>query len=164
MKKLFFAILSAFVVVGVGCAQSSLNTDQDKTNASSNVVLKDDRLDLSNKELTNVSQDIFTMTDIEDLDLSHNKLTGALPAEIRHLQNLKILNASYNLMTGVPAEIGQLKHLEILDLSHNQITGLPNELGNLKQLKILNLTGNSYSTQDLETIRRSLPTNVEIIL
>ena len=67
-------------------------------------------------------------------------------------------------MTGVPAEVGQLQNLQVLDLSYNRLTGLPNELGNLKNLKTLNLTGNSYSQQDLNGIRSKLPSTVNIIV
>lgn len=121
-------------------------------------------LDLSNKNLDKFPSYVLKMTDLQELNISHNNLTGALPAEIRFLQNLKILNASYNQMTGVPAEIGQLKNLEVLDFSNNQLTGLPYELANLKKLKVLNLSGNNYSTIDLEIIKKGLPSGVQIIL
>ncbi len=99
-----------------------------------------------------------------ELNVSHNKLTGAIQSQIGQLVNLKILNASDNQMTGVPAEVGRLQNLEVLDLSNNQLTGLPNELGNLKNLKTLNLSGNNYSVQDLDGIRAKLPSTVNIIL
>lgn len=114
-------------------------------------------LSLKNQGLEKFPQEILGMTDLVELDISSNRLTGALPAEIRFLKNLKKLNASDNRMTGIPAEIGQLSELEELDYSDNMITGLPLELKNLKKLKILNLTGNDYSTIDLAQIKSSLP-------
>ena len=120
-------------------------------------------LNLSSQGLTQVTQDVFKKTHITSLDVSNNNLTGALPAEIRHLQNLTTLDASNNQMTGVPAEIGQLKNLQTLDLSNNRLTGLPYELGNLKNLKTLNISGNQYSELDLSVIQESLPKNVTII-
>jgi Leucine-rich repeat (LRR) protein len=123
-----------------------------------------DSLDLSNRGLDKLPENVLSMRNLESLDISDNNLTGALPAEIKNLQNLKILKANNNNMTGVPAEIGQMSKLEILDLSNNQLTGLPYELGNLKNLKILNLSGNDYAEQDLERIREGLPGDVEIIL
>ena len=98
-------------------------------------------LDLSNRQFKKVPDYVFSRTNLEELNISGNQITGAIQAEIRHLQNLKALNAGNNLMTGVPAEIGQLKNLQILDLSNNQLTGLPYELGNLKNLKTLNISG-----------------------
>jgi len=121
-------------------------------------------LDLSGQGLTKTPEYVFGRTDIDELNLSNNSLTGSLQAEVRHLQNLKILNLSNNKFTGVPAEVGQLSNLEILDLSNNQLTGLPYELGNLSQLKVLNLTGNNYSQADLARIKEKLPGTTVIII
>jgi len=120
-------------------------------------------LNLSNQGLTSIPGGVFNQTNLEELNVSHNSLTGAIQSQIGQLKNLKVLNASYDKMTGVPAEIGQLQNLQILDLSYNQLTGLPNELGNLKNLKTLNLAGNNYSTQDLAGIKSKLPATVNII-
>lgn len=131
------------------------------TNINTN---KSNVLDLSNKDLDKLPAYVLKMSDLEELIISNNRLTGALPAEIHDLRSLRVLDASNNLMTGVPAEVGQLQNLEILNLSNNKLTGLPNELGNLKKLKVLNLSGNNYSKQDLEVIKKGLPPTVEIIL
>ena len=122
-------------------------------------------LDLSGRNLTAAPASVFNDASLEKLNLSHNALTGALPAEIRHLSNLRTLDASYNRMTGVPAEIGQLANLEMLDLSYNQLTGLPQELGNLQHLRVLNLAGNPHvSLQDLASIRAHLSATTRILL
>ena len=140
-------------------SQIQNNNQQNGVTVSNNKVL-----DLSNQELTNIPISVFNQTNLEELNVSHNSLTGAIQSQIGQLKNLKILNASYNKMTGVPSEVGQLQNLQVLDLSYNQLTGLPNELGNLKNLKILNLSGNSYSQQDLNGIRSKLPLTVNIIV
>ncbi len=119
-------------------------------------------LDLSGQGLTKVPEDVFAKTDLEGLDLSNNRLSGALQAEVRHLQSLRTLDLSGNEFTGVPAEIGQLKDLETLDLSDNNLTGLPYELGNLSNLKMLDLTGNDYAAADLAVIKSKLPASVVI--
>lgn len=119
-------------------------------------------LNLSGQGLTKAPGYIFSQTGIEELNLSNNALDGSLQAEVRQLQNLKILNLSNNKFTGVPAEIGQLKNLEVLNLSNNQLTGLPYELGNLSKLKLLDLSGNAYSEADLSKIRASLPSSTVI--
>jgi len=114
-------------------------------------------IDMSGRGFTRVPMDIFTQTDATVLDLSGNALTGALPAEVRHLGELVRLDLSGNRFTGVPAEIGQLAQLEYLDLSENPITGLPLELGNLSALKELDLRGTQYAEQDLSQIRARIP-------
>lgn len=145
---------------------STYNQSQNQNNNQQNGVTipKDKVLDLSNKNLTSLPVYIFDQTNLEELNVSHNLLSGAIQSQIEQLKNLKVLNASYNKMTGVPAQIGQLQNLQILDLSYNQLTGLPNELGNLKNLKTLNLSGNSYSQSDLNYIRNKLPATVNIIV
>lgn len=125
----------------------------------SNVIAE---LDLSGQAITKFPMYLLDHPELEKLNLSHNKMNGALPAEIRKLANLKELNISYNQFTGLPAELGQLSNLEYLDVSYNQLTGLPYELGNLTKLKRLNLSGNSYSEQDLQVILSHLP-NLEVV-
>jgi Leucine-rich repeat (LRR) protein len=119
-------------------------------------------VDLSGRGLKKAPEEIFDRTDIQELNLSNNLIEGSLQAEVRNLQNLKVLNLSNNQFSGVPAEIGQLKNLEVLNLSNNLITGLPYELGNLGKLKTLNLKGNAYSKSDLEIIKQGLPDSVVI--
>jgi Leucine-rich repeat (LRR) protein len=120
--------------------------------------------DLSSQNLTAVPQELFSRTGILQLDLSDNQLSGALPAEVRQLQDLQVLDLSDNQFTGVPAEIGQLRNLEVLDLSNNSLTGLPYELGNLGNLKTLDLTGNDYSEQDLAVITTGLSPSVSVLV
>lgn len=182
MKKLIFtAVVMIFFISGCSFSVNKDNTTPiinsnsnpnpnfvvpniDKTpDKKNNVVENDVNLNLSKKGLDKIDMSVFDNTALEELDLSYNNLSGALPSQIGKLINLKVLKANNNKMTGVPAELGQLKNLEILDLSNNQLTGLPNELANLKNLKTLNLSGNQYSEQDLSLIRKSLP-NVNYIL
>ena len=143
-------------------------------------------LDLSNKGITKVDSSIYSKTDTTDLILSnnsiqtlpsemgkmtnlvafkidHNLLDGSLIGEIRQMSKLKVLDVSYNKMTGMPAELGQLSNLETLNYSNNSITGLPNELSKLKNnLKEFNLSGNPLSQSQINSLKASLP-NTNII-
>ncbi|HAQ71058.1 MAG TPA: hypothetical protein DCR48_08810 [Flavobacteriales bacterium] len=121
-------------------------------------------LDLNGQGLTKAPSYIFDKINTQELDLSNNKLEGSLQAEVRFLQNLKVLDLSNNKFTGVPAEIGQLKNLEVLNLSNNQLTGLPYELGNLSSLKVLNLKGNAYASADLDIIKQSLNASTVVLV
>jgi|GEM_PF-1288673 len=120
-------------------------------------------LDLAGSGLSGVPLVIFDRADLRELDLSGNELDGALPAEVKQLQELRVLSIANNSFTGLPAEVGQLTKLEVLDLSSNPITGLPHELGNLQNLRFLDLRATQYSEYDLGIIRERLPADVEIL-
>lgn len=162
MTKTPIIFLVGIVLLTGGIFLSLRSNDIQKETTESRPTPSGSRLDLSNQNLTEVPQSVFKQAQLTELDLSHNKLHGALPSEVNKLTSLVTLNLSNNEFTGVPAEVGQLRNLEILNLSNNQLTGLPNELGNLTRLKLLDLSGNAYSTQDLETIRARLPASTVI--
>ncbi len=157
--KDILALFLAAAVLGAGCSISPIRTES-PARTDESAVQKEapsgSELDMSGRGLMAIPTDVFSRTELERLDLSDNRLTGAPQAEIRHLQRLKSLDLSGNDLTGLPAELGQLKNLEILDVSDNRLTGLPLELGNLTQLRILDLSGNSYSKQDLDQIAAKL--------
>lgn len=157
MKKILLLGV-VITILGAGCISTDTIVERVYESIASYTV------DISSQELTELPQDILKQTQIEELDISNNEMTGSLPSEIGKLKNLKILNASNNQFTGIPAEIGQLEKLEILDFSNNKLTGLPLELGNLSNLQTLDLSGNNVSTFDLEKIQSSLPESVVIIL
>ena len=168
MKNLFIILLVILAAGATGyfVKEKTLEDGQKESTSvsSGDSVVNSIRgvLDLHGQGLTKAPAYIFDRTDITELDLSHNSLEGALQAEVRHLQNLKVLDLSDNKFTVVPAEIGQLKDLEVLDLSNNLLTGLPYELGNLSKLKLLDLSGNEYSEMDLLNIRKRLPSSAVI--
>ncbi len=154
-------ILAVLLLTGFGCAPKSAPPVADDSAAKAKLaaeIAAAEKLDLSNSGLATVPSYVFGQFRLQELNLSHNRLTGALPAEIRHLTKLRVLDASYNSMTGVPAEIGQLAELRTLNLSNNQLTGLPRELANLKNLESLDLSGNALlSEADLKVITDALP-------
>jgi Leucine-rich repeat (LRR) protein len=158
-------ILVTLLLAGFGCgpraaAPPAADQAAAKLKAELSAV---EKLDLSNGGLISVPSYVFGQFRLQELNLSHNKLTGALPAEVRHLTKLRQLDASDNAMTGVPAEIGQLSELRVLNLSNNRLTGLPHELANLKNLEELDLSGNAgISEADLKVITDALP-NAKIV-
>lgn len=161
MKKsnFLFVMLAGIVLVGAGCTNTGLvstNKNESASTVTTPVFSDKTKLDLSGKNLDRVSMDVFSQKGLEELNVSNNMLTGALPSQIGQLTNLRVLNASGNQMTGVPAEIGKLTKLQVLNLSNNQLTGLPLELGNLAALQTLDLRGNHISKQDLDAIRAKI--------
>lgn len=144
------------ILVGAGCASPAIENPSTPPDAVE-LEVSGKRLDLSRSGLTKLPPYVVDRVGLEELDISNNVLSGALPSEIGRLVNLRVLDASGNRMTGVPAEIGKLGNLRVLDLSNNRLTGLPLEMGQLSNLETLDLSGNDIAKQDLDAIRKNIP-------
>ncbi len=84
---------------------------------------------------------------IVELRLGSNLLSGSIPAELRELSRLKVLNLLNNDLSGsIPSGLADLDHLESLSLRSNRLTGdIPPELGQLAELRVLDLGNNGLS-------------------
>ncbi len=99
------------------------------------------KLDLSNHELTELPEAVFSLNRLEYLDLSENHL-AVLPPGISQLSRLTRLSLAGNAFTTLPQELTHLINLELLYLSHNPLAQLPPDFGNLTNLETLYLYGN----------------------
>ncbi|KAL4559903.1 hypothetical protein LXL04_032049 [Taraxacum kok-saghyz] len=81
------------------------------------------------------------------LDLSCNKLVGAIPEELGMLTQILVLNLSHNMFTGpIPVSFSNLSKIESLDLSSNRLTGnVPSELNQLNFLSTFRVSHNNLS-------------------
>jgi len=156
-------VIASLILMGAGCSAPARvatvgPSDETAPTAESGraAPASGRTLDLSGKGLTSLPQAALDDPYLVVLDVSDNRIGGALPSEIGKLKALRTLDASGNLMTGVPAEIGHLSELRTLDLSDNRLTGLPYELADLKKLETLDLRGNAVSEADLDVIRAGL--------
>lgn len=161
MRFPYYLAIAALLLSGAGC--SGLGDTGSSEVGSPSAAASATLIDLRGQRLEKLPASVLEATALTVLNISGNRLTGALPSEIGKLKKLRILRAKGNLMTGVPAEIGQLTELRELDLSNNKLTGLPLELGNLKNLRRLDLRGNEVSLQDLEAIRAALGSDTTIL-
>ncbi|KAG6494759.1 hypothetical protein ZIOFF_042520 [Zingiber officinale] len=101
-------------------------------------------LDLSFNNLSGAIAVENSCSGLVHLDLSANRIAGAIPPSLSNCTSLKYVNLSANAIAGeIPEALGELRGLERLDLSRNYITGrIPHALGNacgsLLQLKLSN--------------------------
>ena len=84
---------------------------------------------------------------VTKLQLTYDRLDGAIPPELGDLEKLEWLYLYGNRLTGtIPAALGSLGELEILYLHYNQLTGsIPPEFGALSSLGWLGLNNNQLS-------------------
>uniref|UniRef100_A0AAQ4RPC8 Ras suppressor protein 1 n=1 Tax=Gasterosteus aculeatus aculeatus TaxID=481459 RepID=A0AAQ4RPC8_GASAC len=91
---------------------------------------------------------LFTLSNITQLVLSHNKLT-AVPPNVSELKNLEVLNMFNNQIEELPTQISSLQKLKHLNLGMNRLSGLPRGFGSLPALEVLDLTYNNLNQNSL---------------
>ncbi|XP_058216967.1 receptor-like protein 52 [Rhododendron vialii] len=104
---------------------------------------------ISNNSLSGeISSLICSVRYLEILDLSHNKLSGAVPQCLGNFSSvLSVLNLRSNGFTGtIPLAFAKPNHLRSLDLSGNHFEGpLPRSLVNCRSLEVLNVGNNKVN-------------------
>ncbi|XP_028588676.1 volume-regulated anion channel subunit LRRC8D [Podarcis muralis] len=123
-------------------------------------------LELQNCDLERIPHAIFSLTNLQELDLKsnsirtieevisfqhlkrltclklwHNKIV-IIPPSITHVKNLESLYLSNNKLESLPAAVFSLQKLRCLDVSYNSIAAIPLEVGLLQNLQHLHITGN----------------------
>ena len=104
-------------------------------------------LDLRNNNLTELSEKIGNLANLEILFLSNNRLT-TLPESIGNMSNLVSLYASNNRLTTLPESIGNLNNLVSFYISSNRLFILPKSIGNLTTLRVFNLSNNNLTVPE----------------
>jgi len=87
--------------------------------------------------------EIGNLTELTDLRINSNKLTGEIPDEVYDLAKLEFLYFQNDNITGaLSPKLGQLTELTQLyvDRNANMTGGIPHEIGNLKKLERINIS------------------------
>ena len=137
-------------------------------------------LNLSNQKLSAVPDSVFSLTNLEYLQLGNtftlypplsalggdkpsddslNKITK-ISSDIANLQKLRVLGICFNNLQSLPKQIAKLKELDTLDLSFNENLNIATELGTLKEMtwrKYLNIVGTNADTSTIDKLRKALP-------
>ncbi|CAA0820000.1 Probable LRR receptor-like serine/threonine-protein kinase [Striga hermonthica] len=90
---------------------------------------------------------IANLTNLKQVLLQNNNISGHIPKELGYLPNLQTLDISNNKLSGhVPQSFGFLKHLQYLRLNNNSLSGaVPLSLATLPQLTFLDLSYNNLN-------------------
>lgn len=124
-------------------------------------------LELVGCELERIPSAVFSLSNLQELDLRDNKLTTVeeilslqhcrrlvtlrlwhnkityIPDHISKLHSLETLDVSWNKLCKLPSRLFYCTKLRHLDVSHNQLTSLPPEVGILQGLQFFSAAFNS---------------------
>jgi len=98
-------------------------------------------LNLNENKLTGpIPTSLSGLTNLESLELYDNKLSGEIPSDLGQITSLKGLWLNNNFLTGgLPAQVAALPNLENFVVSENDLTGSLPRIGSssLKSLYVL---------------------------
>ncbi|XP_018719305.2 LOW QUALITY PROTEIN: receptor-like protein EIX2 [Eucalyptus grandis] len=82
---------------------------------------------------------------LENLDLGNNQLSGNLPDSLGNLKKLRYLQFSFNSFQGsIPRTIGNLSSLKEFYVANNGMSGIPESFGQLSALVAVDLSKNLW--------------------
>jgi Leucine-rich repeat (LRR) protein len=107
------------------------------------ILIKDERIRELNLvlNLEYIPESIKSLTELEVLNLSYNKLTY-LPEAFENLKKLKLLDLGWNEFVEIPGIIKKLPSLKVMNLDHNYIEEIPEELYPLIEKVNISLVNN----------------------
>jgi internalin A len=103
-----------------------------------------EKLDLSNKNLTEIPPEIPQLTSLQELNLNNNQISE-IPEALAQLTSLQFLDLGHNQISEIPEALAYLTSLQGLYLGRNQISEIPEALAHLTSLQRLNLYNNQIS-------------------
>ncbi|XP_040003331.1 volume-regulated anion channel subunit LRRC8C [Xiphias gladius] len=103
-------------------------------------------LELVGCELERIPSAVFSLNNLQELDLKENKLTTVEEIlSLQHCRRLVTLRLWHNKITYIPDHISKLHSLETLDISWNKLRQLPSRLFYCTKLRHLDVSHNQLS-------------------
>ncbi|KAI0212628.1 hypothetical protein LSAT2_002427 [Lamellibrachia satsuma] len=108
------------------------------------------RLKIRGRDLVQLPLEIFSITELEVLDLSPERESSLcfsvvrIPSAIGRLVNLRVLMLDTNELTDLPAELTALSNLERMSLSNNHLSRLPPGFERLQNMRSLHAANNAF--------------------
>lgn len=166
------AQLQRLCIYNEGCKIQAFSSLKKLTNLTS--------LELVGCELERIPSAVFSLANLQELDLKENKLTTVeeilslqhcqrlvtlrlwhnaisyIPEHVSKLRTLETLDISWNKLRKLPSRLFYCTKLRHLDVSHNQLTSLPPEVGILQSLQFFSAAFNSLESlpDDLFSCKR----------
>ncbi len=119
-------------------------------------------LDASGFGFVSVHSDIFSLSQLLELNLANNELAN-LPSELSLMTELKLLILSGNSFSVVPSVLTTLEDLTELDMSGNFLAKLPAQLGFLRKMRKLSVEDNPLKEPPLEVARRGMQAIIKFL-
>lgn len=154
MRKILTYVLLVFCSINVN---GQLRSEQDlklepaytsltEAKKDTNSVIK---LILKRKKMKAIPNEIWSMTNLQYLDLSKNKI-DSIPPQIKNLKNLQVLILSKNKIIDLPDEFYQLKNIKVIRLGGNEVGYLSKQVKNFTKLEELDLWNTNVSELPFE--------------
>ncbi|XVE63321.1 hypothetical protein DITRI_Ditri07aG0010700 [Diplodiscus trichospermus] len=104
-------------------------------------------IDLSRNFLNGTIPPEWGSTQLVNISLLGNRLTGPIPKEIGNISTLKSISAEFNKLSGaLPPELGNLSNIERIFFSSNNFTGeIPETFAKLTALKDFRISDNHFT-------------------
>ncbi|XP_038064629.1 protein flightless-1 homolog isoform X2 [Patiria miniata] len=107
-----------------------------------------EHLHMARNNLIQIHGDLPTLQCLRTINVRHNKIRNSgIPNDIFTLDDITVVDFSYNQLSGIPEELEMAKSLLVLNLNHNNISSIPQQLFiNLTDLIYLNISDNKLET------------------